>query len=59
MVELVAKNYARALFELALEENQIDEIGEELEAIVKILDMDKMYYEFFVTPLVSKKENIE
>lgn len=58
MVELVAKNYARALFELALEENQIDEIGEELEAIVKILDMDKMYYEFFVTPLVSKKEKI-
>ena len=27
MVELVAKNYARALFELAIEENKLEEIG--------------------------------
>lgn len=59
MVELVAKNYARALFELAIEENKLEEIGEELESIIEILSMDKMYYEFFVTPLVSKKEKIE
>lgn len=59
MVELVAKNYARALFELALEENKLEEIGEELETINKVLETDKTYYEFFVTPLVSKHEKVE
>ena len=59
MVELVAKNYANALFELAVEEDKVEIIGEELEAVVEILEMDKSYYEFFVTPLVSKNEKVE
>jgi len=59
MVELVAKNYARALFDLAIDENKVEEIGEEVEAVAKILESDKSFYEFFVTPLVSKREKLD
>ncbi len=59
MVELVAKNYARALFELAIEENRVEEIGEEVETVAQILEMDKSFYEFFVTPLVAKKDKLD
>lgn len=58
MVELVAKNYARALFELAVDENKVEEIGAELEAVIEILNEDKAYYEFFITPLISKKDKV-
>lgn len=59
MVELVSKNYARALFDIAVEENRIEDIGEEIEAIVSIIKSEKSFYDFFVTPLVSKQEKIE
>lgn len=59
MVELVAKNYARALFELAVEENKVEEIGAELEAVIEILNEDRAYYEFFITPLISKKDKVD
>lgn len=59
MVELVSKNYARALFDLAIEEQMVEEIGEEVEAIAKILESDKRFYEFFITPLIPKKEKVE
>ncbi|MGB5822508.1 MAG: ATP synthase F1 subunit delta [Proteocatella sp.] len=59
MVELVAKNYARALFDLAIEEKKVEEIGEEVEAVAKILESDKSFYEFFITPLVAKKDKVD
>ena len=59
MVELVSKNYARALFDLAVEEERVDETGDEIKAIVSILKSEKNFYEFFITPLVSKQEKIE
>jgi len=59
MVELVSKNYARALFDLAVEENLVEDTGEEMKVIVSILMSEKSFYEFFVTPLVSKQEKIE
>ena len=59
MVELVSKNYARALFDLAVEEERVDETGDEIKAIVSILKSEKNFYEFFITPLVSKQEKID
>ena len=48
MVELVSKNYARALFDLAVEEERVDETGDEIKAIVSILKSEKNFYEFFI-----------
>lgn len=59
MVELVSRNYARALFDIAVEENLVEDIGEEMTAIVSILKSEKSFFDFFVTPLVSKQEKIE
>lgn len=59
MVQLIAKNYARAMFELAVEENTVKETGEELQAIKQILSSDEKIMRFLVTPLVTKNEKIE
>lgn len=59
MVELVAKNYARAMFELSIEANTVEETGEELQKIKEIFSSDEDIVKFFVTPLVTKKEKLE
>ena len=41
MAKLVSKTYGDALFELALEENRIDSLTEEIEAVKVILDENK------------------
>lgn len=59
MVQLIAKNYARAMFELSVEENTVKETGEELQTIKQILGSDEKIMRFLVTPLVTKNEKIE
>ena len=41
MAKLVSKTYGDALFELALEENRIDSLTEEIEAVKVILDVSR------------------
>ena len=48
MAKLVSKTYGDALFELALEENRIDSLTEEIEAVKVILDENKDFEKILI-----------
>ncbi len=62
MVELVAKTYAEALFSVALELNQMEQYGEELDFVMESFRQHTDFYELYKTPRIShdeKKQIIE
>ena len=56
MEKLVAKTYATALFDVAIESNQLDRFGEELEFIVGTFRQHPEFYELYKTPQISSEE---
>ncbi len=59
MVELVTSNYTLVLFDLALEENHLEEIGQELADIAEILDQNPEYKTFLTSPQIAKEDKIQ
>jgi len=51
--QAVAKSYAKALFELARERNQIDAIGKELEAVAAVVAAEPSLLAFLARPWVA------
>ncbi len=58
MVEIVAKNYANVLFELALAENLQDRIASELKIFSDAVKENPMYMTFLTAPNISKAEKL-
>lgn len=58
MVELITSNYTNVIFDLALEENHLEEIGAELEDISRILHNIPDYMLFLTGPQIAKEEKI-
>lgn len=56
MAKLVFHTYAQALFEVAVEEENLNRVKDELEFIIKTFDEYPSFYEIFVTPRISKEE---
>jgi F-type H+-transporting ATPase subunit delta len=56
MAQLVAKTYAGALFEVAVEMNQIDQFGEQLTFMMDTFKEYPAFYELYKTPQISKVE---
>jgi len=56
MEKLVAKTYATALFDVAIEINQLDRIGEELGFIKSAFHQYPEFYELYKTPQLSSEE---
>ncbi|TCO78799.1 F0F1 ATP synthase subunit delta [Marinisporobacter balticus] len=56
MVELVSKTYASALFEVANENNQLDQLREELTFVLEMFEKHPEFYRFYITPQISKEE---
>lgn len=59
MAKLVSKTYGDALFDLALEENTIDQITEEVNCILSVLASNEELTKLFTHPKVSKQEKIK
>lgn len=59
MAKLASKTYGDALFELALEENRLDEFVDEVTAVVKILDSNADLTKLMNHPKVDKEEKIQ
>lgn len=59
MAKLVARTYANALFEVALEEEKYDAVGQELLFILKCLKEEPKLYDILKSPLVVLKEKKE
>lgn len=49
----VARSYAKALFELARERNQLDAIGAELESLARLLEGEPALRAFFARPWIA------
>ena len=59
MAKLISKTYGDALFELALEENKIDEFVEEVQAVADILKENTDLTKLLNHPKISKEEKIQ
>lgn len=58
MAKLVSKTYGEALFDLALEENTVDQITEEVNVLLSVLASNEELTKLFTHPKVSKQEKI-
>lgn len=54
--ELIAKRYAIALFELAMENNQLDSYEQEVALVNGIFTQDKQFNQFFSHPRIKTEE---
>ena len=59
MAKLVSKTYGDALFELALEENKIDSLQEEVIAVLEALAENQDLGKLMNHPNVSKEDKVE
>jgi F-type H+-transporting ATPase subunit delta len=55
----IAKSYAKALLEIALEKKQVDIFEQDLKEIYNLLSSEKSIWEFFVSPRVTKQAKQE
>lgn len=58
MAKLVTKTYADALFQLAVEENKVDELFEEVKGLVVILDDNSELAGIMKHPKINKEEKL-
>lgn len=59
MAKLVTKTYADALFQLAVEENKVDEIFEEVNQLIVILNENEELSKIMRHPKVDKEDKIK
>lgn len=56
MAKLIAGVYSEALFEVGIEENNLDLYQQELGLVIDLLHQDEAFDEFFKTPRIGKDE---
>ena len=59
MAKLISKTYGEALFELAVEENKVDVLAEEISAILDILKQNPDFVNLLNHPKISKEEKLQ
>lgn len=56
MEKLVAKTYAQALYEVALEQKQLDPFGKDIEFVLEVFEQHPSFYELYKTPQIGSEE---
>lgn len=59
MVELIAKRYGTAIYQLAVENHQIDEVSKELAFIKEVFKTEVDFVQILNHPTIVKEEKIE
>ncbi len=59
MAKLISKTYGDALFELAVEENKVDSLLEEIGQLQKILKENEEFGKLMTHPKVNKEEKLQ
>lgn len=59
MAKLVTKTYADALFQLAVEENKVDDLFEEVNTLIKVLNENEDLNKVMCHPKVDKDQKLE
>lgn len=56
MAKLISKTYGEALFEIAVEENKMDDFLEEVQAVVQVIKENPELHQLLMHPKISKEE---
>ena len=59
MAKLVESVYGDALFELAIEQNRVDDYAEEARGLVQVLEENPQLSQLMAHPQVTKEEKLE
>ncbi len=59
MAKLISKTYGDALFELALEENAVDSLAEEVQMVLNVLEENEELMKLLHHPKIVKEEKIK
>jgi len=59
MAKLIGSTYANSLFEVAAEMDVLDNVSEELNFVIETFKREKNFYQFFISPKVSKTKRKE
>lgn len=59
MAKLVSKTYGEALFEIAMEQNRLRELMEEIQVIQKIIDENPEFQKLMKHPGIPKQEKLQ
>ena len=59
MAKLISKTYGEAIFELAVSENRVDELTEEIQAVVKAMKENPAFSEILRHPKITKEEKLQ
>ncbi|MCM1386554.1 MAG: F0F1 ATP synthase subunit delta [Bacillus sp. (in: Bacteria)] len=59
MAKLISKTYGDALFELAVEENKVDSLLEEIEQLQKVLKENDEFGKLMTHPKINKEEKLQ
>lgn len=59
MAKLISKTYGEAIFELAVSENRVDELAQEIETVLRILKENPEFSEIMKHPKIIKEEKLQ
>ncbi len=59
MAKLASKVYGEALFEVAIEENRVDEVMEEIQAVQKVLTENQEFSRLMEHPKIIREEKLQ
>lgn len=59
MAKLISKTYGEAIFELAVSENRVDELTEEIQAVLKALEENPAFSDIMKHPKIIKEEKLQ
>lgn len=59
MAKLISKTYGEAIFELAVTENRVDELAEEIQTVLKALKENPAFSDIMKHPKIIKEEKLQ
>ena len=59
MAKLISKTYGEAIFELAVSENRVDALTEEIQAVLKVLEENPEFSDIMKHPKIMKEEKLQ
>lgn len=59
MAKLISKTYGEAIFELAVAENRVDALSEEIQTVLKALEENPEFSEIMKHPKIIKEEKLQ
>lgn len=59
MAKLISKTYGEAIFELAVSEDRVDELTEEIQGVLKVLEENPKFSDIMKHPKITKEEKLQ